>query len=426
MNRRLFMVAAVVLAVLALLVACGPAEEEAEGEAPAEEVVLDFPTFWVGQDAKANIIATLVEEFNAEFEGQYQVDIEANPDTDGYRDKINASIAAGQVPDLFVFNPDPTTFQYYEGDLLFDFTEQLNGEWADRFVSGTVGGATRDGVAKSVPFEVGVTPIWYNEDLLAEAGWDEFPDNFDDFWQMAEDLKANGVAPTSQMTGGSNAWTSMLWYSHILASIGGPDVWDRPLSHPQYVQAAEIMQRMFQEYTTDDAVGAGPGESSGHYMSGRTAIFINGPWFIGNITEQAPGVKEATRLTPAPRVEGGTHGAQISFPLSNLAAAQTDDPAKREAVLAFMEFITRPENVKRISLDAGSMFAIKYSASEDEMDPLQARFIEAFSNAEFSVTHIQAQYPVDLIAELGQGFGALALGRQTPEEFVANLQQLNN
>lgn len=426
MNRRLFMVAAVVLAVLALLVACGPAEEEAEGEAPAEEVVLDFPTFWVGQDAKANIIATLVEEFNAEFEGQYQVDIEANPDTDGYRDKINASIAAGQVPDLFVFNPDPTTFQYYEGDLLFDFTEQLNGEWADRFVSGTVGGATRDGVAKSVPFEVGVTPIWYNEDLLAEAGWDEFPDNFDDFWQMAEDLKANGVAPTSQMTGGSNAWTSMLWYSHILASIGGPDVWDRPLSHPQYVQAAEIMQRMFQEYTTDDAVGAGPGESSGHYMSGRTAIFINGPWFIGNITEQAPEVKEATRLTPAPRVEGGTHGAQISFPLSNLAAAQTDDPAKREAVLAFMEFITRPENVKRISLDAGSMFAIKYSASEDEMDPLQARFIEAFSNAEFSVTHIQAQYPVDLIAELGQGFGALALGRQTPEEFVANLQQLNN
>jgi raffinose/stachyose/melibiose transport system substrate-binding protein len=91
-----------------------------------------------------------------------------------------------------------------------------------------------------------------------------------------------------------------------------------------------------------------------------------------------------------------------------------------------MEFITRPENVKRISLDAGSMFAIKYSASEDEVDPLQSRFIEAFSNAEFTVTHMQANYPVDLIAELGQGFGALALGEQTPEEFVENLQQLNN
>jgi raffinose/stachyose/melibiose transport system substrate-binding protein len=396
-----------------------------QGEEAGGEVVLDFPTFWVGQDAKAEIIATLVEEFNAEYEGQYQVEIEANPDTDGYRDKINASIAANQVPDLFVFNPDPTTFQYYEGDLLFDFTEQLNGEWADRFVSGTVAGATRNGAAKSVPFEVGVTPIWYNEDLLAEAGWDEFPETIEDFWQMAEDLKDNGVAPTSQMTGGSNAWTSMLWYSHILASIGGPEVWERPLSHPQYVQAAEIMQRMFQEYTTEDAVGAGPGESSGHYMSERTAIFINGPWFIGNITEQAPEVKEATRLTPAPQV-GDHHGHQISFPLSNLAAANTDDPAQREAVLAFMEFITRPENVKRISLDAGSMFAIKYSASEDEVDPLQSRFIEAFSNAEFTVTHMQANYPVDLIAELGQGFGALALGEQTPEEFVENLQQLNN
>jgi len=424
MSKRYLIVAVALIAILTVPVAtifAGGQGEEAGGE-----VVLDFPTFWVGQDAKAEIIATLVEEFNAEYEGQYQVDIEANPDTDGYRDKINASIAAREVPDLFVFNPDPTTFQYYEGDLLFDFTEQLEGEWADRFVSGTVGGATRNGAAKSVPFEVGVTPIWYNEDLLAEAGWDEFPDNFDDFWQMAEDLKDNGIAPTSQMTGGSNAWTSMLWYSHILASIGGPDVWERPLSHPQYVEAAEIMQRMFQDYTTEDAVGAGPGESSGHYMSERTAIFINGPWFIGNITEQAPEVKAATRLTPAPSVEGGEYGAQISFPLSNLAAANTDDPAQREAVLAFMEFITRPENVKRISLDAGSMFAIKYSASEDEVDPLQSRFIEAFSNAEFTVTHMQANYPVDLIAELGQGFGAMALGRQTPEEFVENLQQLNN
>ncbi len=420
MNKR-FLTVGVALLVL-LTVSLGSAFAAGQGEQEEGEVVLEFPTFWVGQDAKAEIVETLVEEFNAEYEGRYKVEIEANPDTDGYRDKINASIAAGQVPDLFVFNPDPTTFQYYEGDLLFDFTEELEGDWGDNFVSGTVEGAARDGAVKSVPFEVGVTPIWYNEDLLAEAGWDSFPETIDEFWEMAEDLKANDIAPTSQMTGGSNAWTSMLWYSHILASIGGPDVWDRPLSHPQYVEAAEIMQRMFKDYTTSDAVGAGPGESSGHYMSERTAIFINGPWFIGNVAEQAPDVKDATRLTPAPQV-GDFHGHQISFPLSNLAAANTDDPRKREAVVAFMQFMTDPENVRRISLDAGSMFAIKYSLSEDEVDPLQARFIEAFSNAEFTVEHMQANYPVDLIAELGQGFGAMALDRQTPEEFVENLQQ---
>ncbi|MFW5729435.1 MAG: ABC transporter substrate-binding protein, partial [Spirochaetota bacterium] len=277
MNKR-FLTVGVALLVL-LTVSLGSAFAAGQGEQEEGEVVLEFPTFWVGQDAKAEIVETLVEEFNAEYEGRYKVEIEANPDTDGYRDKINASIAAGQVPDLFVFNPDPTTFQYYEGDLLFDFTEELEGDWGDNFVSGTVEGAARDGAVKSVPFEVGVTPIWYNEDLLAEAGWDSFPETIDEFWEMAEDLKANDIAPTSQMTGGSNAWTSMLWYSHILASIGGPEVWERPLSHPQYVEAAEIMQRMFKDYTTSDAVGAGPGESSGHYMSERTAIFINGPWF---------------------------------------------------------------------------------------------------------------------------------------------------
>ena len=69
-------------------------------------------------------------------------------------------------------------------------------------------------------------------------------------------------------------------------------------------------------------------------MAGRTAIFINGPWYIGRIRKEASDVYAATKVAPAPKVPGGKHGGQIGFPLFNLSAARTDDPARRDGELS--------------------------------------------------------------------------------------------
>jgi len=387
------------------------------------EIVLTFPTFWVGQDSKAGPIADLVQQFNADNAGKIRVVIEANPDTDGYRTKLNTSLAAGVVPDIFVFNPDPTTFQYYDADILMDITEELKGAWAQDFAPGYIEASTKKGRAKTVPFETGLTPIWYNQELFGRAGLGDFPKNFDDFWAAAEKLKAAGIVPTSQMTGGANAWTSMLWYSHILASISGPEVWKNPLTHPQYVQAAEILLRMYQDgNTTKDAVGGDAGVAGGHYMAGRTAIFINGPWYIGRIKKDAPAVHAVTKLAHAPAVKAGAYGGEIGFQLSNLAAANTKDPARKAAVLKFLRWMTKPENVKMISERSGAMFALKYQLGA-QVDPLLKQFIEISSSAKFSVGHFESQYPVAVTQELGQALGAMALGKATAKEFVQMLIQ---
>ena len=393
------------------------------GCAPQEEVVLTWPSIWVGQDAKAAPVAALVEQFNQQYSGQYRVEVEDNPDYDGYRDKINALVAAGDVPDIFIFNPDPTTYQFYEGDLLFDFSEQLSGEWGARFVDGSIQGATRDGQVKSIPYEIALTPIWYNQALFEQAGIEEFPVTIEEFWQAADALVAAGIAPTSQMTGGNNAWTSMLWYSHLMGSLGGASVWDNRLPHDYYVEAADIMQRIFQQYTTRDAVGGDAGVSGGHFLSGRTAIFINGPWYIGRIRDDAPEVYENVRLAPAPALSGGEHGHQVGFPLSNLAAANTDDPKRAEAVIAFMQWMTEPQNVRAISLDSGSLFAVKFDVGDADLDPLQRQFIEASSNATFIIPHFQSQYSTDLVAEFGQNLGALALDDIDSRQFAETLAQ---
>jgi raffinose/stachyose/melibiose transport system substrate-binding protein len=389
------------------------------------KVTLNFPTFWVGQDSKAEPIAALIETFNAQYEGEIEVVIEPNPDTDGYRDKVNTQMSAGQAPDLFCFSPDPTMYSYYDSDILMDFTDDLTGAWAENFGPAYIEAVTKNGRAKTVPYELSLIPVWYNSELFAEAGVSEFPKTMDDFWSAADKLKAAGVVPTSQMTGGSNAWTSMLWFSHMVGSLGGPNAWDRPLSDPIFVQAAEVMQRLYSDgNTTRDAVGGDAGVSGGHYMAGDTAVFLNGPWYIGRIKGDAPETYEATRLTAAPQL-GDYYGHQIGSLLTNLAAGNTDDPARRDAVLTWMKFMTEPDNVKFVSEAAGSLFTIKFELG-DNVDPLQQEFIRAGNEATFVLEPLSSIIPVDQLAEFGQILAAMALGEATPEEFMEMLVAAGN
>ena len=414
-----FLIGALVLAAVASVMGA-PGQEGAAGE-----VVLDWPTIWVPPDSKSETIAALIERFNVDNEGAVRVQLEGIPDYDGYADKMNTQLASGSAPDLFIFSPNPTTFQYYESDVLMDFTEELSGPWSENFVAGYIEASTRDGRTKTVPYEIGLTPIWYNSAHLAQVGYDEFPKTMDEFWELAEALKAADVVPTSQMTGGGNAWTSMLWFSHIVGSLGGPDVWSRPLSDPVFEEAAAVLMRLYQDgNTTRDAVGGDAGVSGGHYMAGNTAVFLNGPWYIGRIRNDAPDTYAATKVAAAPQV-GDYHGHQIGFMLSNLAAANTDDPRRRAAVVKWMQFMTDPDNVRFVSESAGSMFSIKYELT-DAADPLQRAFVQASSDASFVIPPLTVAFPVQVVDTFKQALAAMALGEDTPAEFVQMLIDANN
>ncbi len=410
--------------ILAVLLVCSVFPAFGGGAREADrEIVLTWPCIWVGQDSKADTIEEIVNEFNEMHAGEIKVVIEPQPDYDGYEDTIRTRLAARQAPDIFTFKLSPTTAAYYSGDLLMDFSDELAGSWGETFNQGNLDASTINGQAKSLPYEIGFTPVWYNTELFDEAGIDEFPRTMDEFWDACDKLKAAGIVPTSQMTGGTNSWTSMLWYTHFLGSYGGPGVWEEGWDSPAFEQAAAVLKQLYSDgNTTRDAIGADAGVSGGHYQAGRTAMFINGAWYIGNIRENSPEVYRATKLAPAPQA-GDYYGHQVGWLHTNLGAAHTDDPARREAVIKFMQYLTAPEQAKRVSLAAGSLLAVEFElAEEDELDPLQAMFIEAGIQAEFLIDHVEASMPVDVVYELGQAIGAMVLEDRSPAEFVQMLR----
>jgi len=303
----------------------------------------------------------------------------------------------------------------------------MNEGWKDRFVGNILNTATYNDKILAIPYEFAITPVLYNEKLLKDVGYDTFPETYDEFFVMCDKLKANGIIPLSLMTS-DNAWTAMLWYSQLLHAIGGPDIYEKGFDDPAYVEAARVLKKMF-EYTTSDAVGANAAVAAGHFLSGRTVMLINGPWFIGRIKSEGSGeFYNDIAVANAPVYKGGKgeKSGEVGFVQALICAGSQKDKDKEAAVVKFLKYLTVPENVKGLSIDSGALFVIKTEMGEgDEMERLQKQMVELSNNAPYVVPHFNMSVNQEVATEFPQVLSSMILGEKSPEQFIETLKEIN-
>ena len=404
------------------------AEETAEEQTGDEEtttdgeIAINFPCIWVGTDSKAEVFAKIVESFNAEYEGYYQVNIEEYPDYDEYQDMIRAQIDAGDAPDIFTVKTQADVENYSASGKVADMTEFLADEdMAERFMENAVEEAQIDGVNYAIPYEMAYVPIIYNGDQLYNT-LVETPTSFEELWEVNDALKAAGITPMCQMTGGGNAWTSMLWYTYALAATGGADVFDKPYTDEAYVKAAELLQKMY-EYTNDDAIGATANDVNAHFFSGDDAIYTNGTWILGRINSDEatyPYLYDELTLGSGLSLDGANGNGFISYCQAYIMVGVQEDEAKMEAIETFISFMTDPEQVLEMANDSGSLFAININA----LGLGNERAAEAYNlaqAADFIIPSFESQASTSLQAAFPGLVEQLVTGEITPEEFAQGL-----
>ena len=390
-----------------------------------DEIVINFPSIWVGTDSKAAYMAKLVEDFNAENAGSIKVVVEEQTDYQAYRDKIRTTITTGSAPDVCILD---TTFDikaYSESGKFMDLTPYLNDGWGANFTDGAFDAWSVDGKVSILPFESAVfTPI-YNTKLLAQCGWDHFPATYDEFFQFCKDAKAAGLNAMGQMAG-DNAWSSMLWYSLLVEAIGGKDVYADGLDNPAFVKAAEALKEMY-AYTFDGAVSATAGDVNGHFLNRDTVVYLNGPWWIANFYKEDNAVDgvllaDDCEVAVNPSFEGGLgENGLVTTVQGFLAAAKQDDPAKEAAVVKFLQYITDPAKVKELALSSGSMFFLKNSQPEDASEIAQ-KVYDVYNNRSYAVIHVDGAFPPAFTAEFPSALAALINGEVDAQGFVDQLQ----
>lgn len=322
LNRRQFLKFAGISAGAAFMAACtapvapgaAPAGEAAavpaaEGAAPGGS--LEIFSWWTSGGE--------VEALNALFE----VYSASHPEVE----IINAAVAtggAGQGGEMkalletrMMGGQPPDSFQVHLGRELIDshvIADRMEPlDWLyeeegynDVFPQELIDIASYDGVPWSVPVNIHRSNVlWYRPTKLEAVGVTEPPATWDDFFALADSLKAEGI-PAIAIAGADGSFNGHVMET-IMVSVFGPDDWrglfDGSISweDERVTQSLEILNRMW-DYTLDDYLSITWGDINNYFVADEgPAMMIMGDWTHGVLMSM--GFSDY-RWAPTPGTEG--------------------------------------------------------------------------------------------------------------------------
>ena len=342
LKRILALVLALVMALA--LVACGAKNTDAEGEAGADgEIVIHYPTFQVGANTSAPVIAKLVEEFNAEYAGTYRIEIEEVPGDANYADKMKVMMSTGELPVVVYGGGYKLLDLALEAGLVVDLTDAVNADpdWKAMYNKTWEDANCRDGKIYATSMESELIGYFYNKEIFEQVGIKP-AETWDEFFANCEKLKAAGITPLAMDTA-DGAWCTQLMMGAMIATSGADGLSFMSNKYPtDYNNAAMVdalanVQKMFAEYTTLDANGGAYENAANNFFSENVAMIANGPWMIGDFsdttkTEEGFADKVGVAVYPG--------GFVYDSPIEGMFVTKQSDPALEEAGIAMVKFFT--------------------------------------------------------------------------------------
>lgn len=396
-----------------LLSGCASKQQEAVVQDNPEEVVIPV-IFTVNPITGKKNNLELAEAFNAAYHGQYRVEVEWVMETEEeYRRNLKRLNVTDKLPAVITdLRMLPSFYQMMIADgRLENLAPYLkeDAEWM-----AMVEPVVLEGCSESEE-EIYLAPIstaafscsgmFWNEELFAQAGMNDFPNTWEAFWECCDRLKANGITPIALHTEGT-AWAPMLAATAELSDTRAGAAFMHELFPESYqnqhgIRLANTLKRLF-TYTTDDAIHADFDVAYTNFFSGKTAMVPNGYWMIEQIPE---GWKDNIRFSAFPG------NKLISSPETFGWAVISSYPEEvKKGAVEFLKFRTRFNQEERERL---------IESKEESDSPATKDYIEAFLHQPQIVPNYQVKWNSILQEKiLGECLPPLIEGKMSIEVFV--------
>lgn len=397
------------------------------GDAAGGEVVINYPTFQIGVNTAAPVVAKLVEEFNETYKGKYKIVIEEIPGDANYLEKMKVMISGGELPPVVYGGGEKLLDLALAKDLVVDLTDYVNADpdWKANYSEQALAVDSRDGKIYASSNELQLIGYYYNKELFDAVGikpattWDEFFSNCDK-------LLAAGITPISMDTG-DGAWCTQLLMGAMIATSGTDGLkfmeTNQPLDYnvPPVIEAAKKIQEMFSKYTTKDAIGGVYENAANNFFSENTAMICNGPWMIGDFsdtTKTSEGFVDKVGVTVFP-------GPFVYYaPLEGLFVTKQSDPKLVEASVEMVKFFTSAK-AQQLALETQGMLpsspAVEVTDQAKQNFPLLADFLTQANTVETRSNNFTGNMFPNVKDVVSQQMPALASGDITPEQFAQAL-----
>jgi raffinose/stachyose/melibiose transport system substrate-binding protein len=288
----------------------------------------------------------LIKEYNAS-----QDEVEVVFDTSS---NLQAGFLRGNPPDLGLLNYNMEMARFMERGALSDLSDMPEADRILPEVQDLVDQyATYPGRTSVLPYSVMAASVIYNKRIFEEQGL-EVPTTWDELIAVCEALEAAGVTPF-YATFADNWTVGQGWYDYTVGgsldtvaffeALAEEGVNVGPNSSVSFQKdQAEPVEKMIQlsEYVNDDASSRTYGDGNTAMAEGRAAMYLQGPWALGEIAKTAPDLELG--MFPLPVTDDPDDlKARINM---DLAAWIPEASTHKEAARAFLEYLYQPEIIQ--------------------------------------------------------------------------------
>lgn len=433
MKKRLFAAITAGVMSVGLLSGCGGGSDSTQSGAgnnsSADSVItIHYPTFQCGTNTAATVVAQLVSEFNEQYAGKYQIQLEEVPGDANYVDKIKVQLGTGDLPPVVYGAGYNLLDLALAKDLVVDLTDvvEADAQWKALYSETALTTNSRDGKIYASSAEGSVIGYFYNKDLFAQAGISAPAKTWEEFFAQCDTLKAAGITPLALDTADS-AWVTQLWWGAMVATTNdtgltfmqtmNPDDYNTP----EMLAAVENIQKMLQEYTTLDAVGGKYENAANNFLSGQAAMIANGPWMIGDFSDTTKTTEDfADKVGVAIYPDNFVYDA----PIQGYFVTKQDDPKLQEAAIEMVKFFTSA-HAQQLGLEMQGMVpasdTVEVTDEAQNKYPLLADFLAQAADAQVRSDNMQATMYSNLLDVVSQELPRLASGELDAAGFCQTL-----
>lgn len=305
-------------------------------------------------------------EMAAEFEAEHpniKVEIVVT-DWDTYKSKITTAISAGNAPELFTILLTDVIPYADKGLLepLNDLGTQAGVDFAD-ILKPALDIVSSGDTNYAVPFRYDGSGIYYNVDMLEAAGYDSFPETWEEMVTMSEKLVGDGTYAFAWPLGNqANAVTRLIQQVYTYGGDIMDENGEKCLLNSDAAQKAlgNIVNSMEQGYASKSSSEYDNTKMRELFGQGQLAFNFTGPFDVATLKEDYPDLKFKTAVIP------GDGGMGVTTANGWCVSMASKSSHKEEAAL-FLSYITNPENQARLtdSFPASKM-AMQFDQFSDE------------------------------------------------------------
>ena len=403
-----------ILAVMFLMLALGAA-------VGAQDDVIEIEYWQYNFAARVDAMNMLIEQFESE-----NPDIRVIHNSDipyaNFRDEIAASAPAGVGPDVVTLFYGWIPAFVDAGYLVALPEDPFSEDFILETFSPMVANSKFEGSYWAIPTAVRSLALFWNKDILAAAGLDpeEPPATLDEFVDIAlattiYDGDEDIFNITQQGHAPALAAQDHHWFREVLLrQFGGVPYSDDGRTVTYNSEEGCAAFSWLAAFETEHKTGSNDlfEDATNSFINGTAALHIDGSFRVGTIARNNPDLNYGvTELPVGPNDEQHTFGSYWTHGITRRA---NDDPARMEAAVKFLQFITRPE-AGALWVDNVGELPAQLAAAADE-DILNDPILGAFSAG---LEYAHATFFVDESAQrqvLIDAFDNVRLGGMDPCE----------